>query len=280
MKPMLACSTQPDVETLDYPMYASIKLDGIRCLAIEGKAYSRNMKLIPNEFVQQYFRENDLDGMDGELLVSGDFNNVQSAIMSVSGSPDFEYLVFDSTKDPNKFFSSRIEQLIDMDQAGYLRHASRVKLVEQHPVKSADDVRELYDQSIKDGYEGLVLRHPDGKYKFGRSTLKQQWMLKLKPVEDAEAKVVGVTQLLRNMDTSTKCKDNMVPVPMLGALVVEAFGVQFEIGTGFNEKQRREYWSYRGGLIGKYVTFKYQELSRYGVPRFPVFKGFRSQGDM
>ncbi len=274
MKPMLACSTMPDLDTLDYPMYSSVKLDGIRCLAIEGVAYSRNMKPIPNKFVQEYFKAHCLHGFDGELMIAGDFNKVQSSIMSIEGTPDFEYHVFDVFDIPNRFFSSRLGTLTARSKV------SRVKQVEQAKVFNSADAMAHYDHCIANGYEGTILRHPDGKYKYGRSTLKQQWMLKLKPSLDAEAKVLDVLPLLRNLDTSSNKKENMVAVPMLGSLQVEAFGVVFSIGSGFDDAQRTEYWRNREDLVGKIVTFKYQELSAYGVPRFPVFKGFRNPGDM
>lgn len=278
MKAMLACSTQPVVANLDYPMYASAKLDGIRCLAIGGKAYSRNMKLIPNHFVQQYFAKHKLHGLDGELLVEGDFNSVQSGIMSESGTPEFNYHVFDYFVEPDKFFSSRQDDLSSLFKE--VAMGSRVLRHPQVKVAAAEDVQRLYEGYVYIGFEGLILRHQNGKYKYGRSTLKQQWMLKLKPVEDAEAKIVGYAQLMRNMDTSTKQKENMVGVPMLGAFKVEAFGKQFEVGSGFDNAQRSTYWTNRDNLVGKYITFKYQELSKYGVPRFPVFKGFRNEGDI
>ncbi len=275
---MLACSTMPDLNTLDYPMYSSIKLDGIRCLAIEGVAYSRNMKPIPNKFIQAYFAQHKLHGLDGELMIDGDFNSVQSAVMSVEGTPDFTYQVFDIFTVPNRFFSSRLDML-ELILVTYTS-ATRIEQVKQELIYEADNLLEHYNKCVSEGYEGVIVRHPDGKYKFGRSTLKQQWMLKVKPSLDAEAKVLDVLPLLRNLDTSSNKKENMVAVPMLGSLQVEAFGVVFSIGSGFDDAQRTEYWRNREDLIGKFVTFKYQELSAYGVPRFPVFKGFRNPGDM
>ena len=94
-KPMLACSKIPHLELIAYPVLASPKLDGIRCLAGNGVAFSRSMKRIPNDYVQQVFRELELHGLDGELMLDGDFNNVQSGIMSVHGRPKFYFNVFD-----------------------------------------------------------------------------------------------------------------------------------------------------------------------------------------
>ena len=46
---------------------------------------SGTMKPIPNKFIQDYFKENGLHGFHGELMVDGDFNDVQSGVMRVEG---------------------------------------------------------------------------------------------------------------------------------------------------------------------------------------------------
>ena len=80
---MLANSDIPDLETqVSYPCYIQPKFDGIRCVAIGGVAYSRKMKPIPNRYIQKFFADNKLHGLDGELMINGDFNKVQSAVMS------------------------------------------------------------------------------------------------------------------------------------------------------------------------------------------------------
>ena len=108
MKAMLACSTIPELKNISYPVYASPKLDGIRCLAKDGIAMSRNDKLIPNEFIQEEFGRLELSGLDGELMVDGDFNTVQSAIMSVLGLAVFYFFVFDYFAVSILFFDSKL----------------------------------------------------------------------------------------------------------------------------------------------------------------------------
>ena len=66
-KPMLAAPVT-DIELLNYPVLASPKLDGIRCVVIDGVAYSRSLKPIPNEEIQKFFSSGKYDGFDGELI--------------------------------------------------------------------------------------------------------------------------------------------------------------------------------------------------------------------
>jgi DNA ligase-1 len=282
MKAMLACSEQPNVTTLDYPLYGSYKLDGIRCLAIKGKAYSRTMKLIPNLFIQAYFAEHNLDGLDGELMITGGFNKVSSGVMSVHGEPNFTYHVFDTTTIPDAFYSSRIDVLSKLFETSLSASARVVQHVNVR-LYSYADVDDFYNRAVKAGYEGLILRHPDGKYKFGRSTLRQQWMLKLKPSEDTEGTIIAIEELMHNADTSSKRQENMYGGDTLGAFVVQlANGVKFSIGTGkgLDNAERKRLWNIRHTLIGEQITFTFAEYTEYGVPRFPSYKGLRNKVDI
>ena len=156
-----------------------------------------------------------------------------------------------------------------------------VRYVPQQLVSHPDEVIAKYNDYRDLGYEGLIICDPYAVYKHGRSTLKQGIMLKLKPVEDDEATIVGMEELMHNEDAgNSKCQENLVPGGMLGALVVSWKGKTFNIGTGFNHEQRKDMWDNAKDYIGKLVTFKYMELSKYGVPRCPVFKGIRSGADV
>ena len=282
-RPMLACSTIPEIEDINYPVMASPKLDGIRCLMINGVAYSRNLKPIPNKFIQKELAG--LHGLDGELMIRtragsnpDDFNNVQSAVMSQHGEPKFYYVVFDKWSNPAKFKdrSDSLQLMLEHD---------RVELVEQRVFNNALALYKQYQYWLSEGYEGAIVRDMNAPYKQGRSTMKQGWMLKLKDFKDDEAVVVGFEELMRNENEATTGElgqttrsheqAGMVPGGTLGAIVVAYNGKSFKVGTGFDVSQRAEIWAKRKELVGKEVTFKYQELSKYGIPRFPVFKTFR-----
>jgi len=59
---------------------------------------------------------------------------------------------------------------------------------------------------------------------------------------------------------------------MLGALECKLpNGKRFDVGSGFNMDQRR-----KPPKIGSVITFKFQELSNSGIPRFPVFLRLRT----
>lgn len=282
---MLACSTIPKFSEIKYPVLASPKLDGIRCLIVDGKPVSRNLKPIPNKFIQQELSKLCLPDLDGELmLLSGDFNSVQSAVMSEEGKPNFIYVVFDYWADLKAGYARRITDCISL---GLM--SERVRYIDNQHIHNALQMEKQYDDWLEQGYEGAIIRDPYGPYKCGRSTMNQGWMLKLKTFDDAEAKIVGLEELMHNDNEATT--DNLghqvrsahqagqTPGGTLGALVVEFNGKQFKIGTGFDSAERSRLWHLGDKLKGRLVTFKYQELSKYGIPRFPVYKGLRAKGD-
>lgn len=284
-EPMLACATIPDLHTeVEYPCLIQPKLDGIRCVAINGVAFSRKMKPIPNQFIQKFFTDNNLHGLDGELMVNGDFNKVQSAVMSEDGEPNFYYAVYDYW-DSDLPYNGRASLYVN--KVLELRQPERVKNVQSIVVSSPESVETELQRFIDQGYEGGMLRKPNGKYKQGRSTFKEGYLLKLKRFLDDEAVVIGFEEKMTNTNTKetdergyskrSSKKEGLVPANTLGSLQVDWNGVIFNIGSGFNDEQRQEIWDNREKYLGKLVTFRYQELSPYGVPRFPTFKWVREE---
>ena len=65
---MLAASCD-DIDQLRYPLLATQKIDGIRCLIIDGVAMSRSLKPIPNRYIQSIIGKREYNGLDGELVV-------------------------------------------------------------------------------------------------------------------------------------------------------------------------------------------------------------------
>ncbi len=100
-----------------------------------------------------------------------------------------------------------------------------------------------------------MLRQPASKYVAGRSST----LLKVKSFHDAEATVIG------HQAGAGRHKGRM------GALLARMpNGTEFAIGTGFSDREREN-----PPGIGALVTFRYQELSEAGVPRFPSWVGVR-----
>jgi DNA ligase-1 len=129
-----------------------------------------------------------------------------------------------------------------------------------------------------------------GRYKFGRSTMNEQGMVKLKRFEDDEALVVGLVELMHNDNPlgvnelgyahRTSHQANKVPTGRLGALQVQWQGKVFNIGTGFDDALRHEIWNSPDKFLGRAVKFKYLSVGMKHLPRHPVFLGWRNKEDL
>jgi DNA ligase 1 len=283
-KPLLAETA--DMDTIRFPLIASAKIDGIRCLVdpVLGPV-SRKLKPIPNHHVRETLKDTGYLYLDGEVVTftdgkMDDFNTVQSKVMSENGRPDFKMMVFDHFRNPTAPYTTRL--------AAAMAIPANSHVLVPHDYCYIADMAELmaFEQKcVDDGWEGIMTRDPAGRYKFGRSTAKEQILLKIKRSDRDEAVITGMVERMHNANEATKdaigqtkrsnAKDGLVPTDSMGALNVRWRGLEFEIGTGFTEDQRVQYWQRRADLLGSTVTFQFQGVGSKGRPRFPVFVGFR-----
>lgn len=284
MKPLLAETVV--FEKLQYPVLVSPKFDGFRCLIHPGLGpVTRSLKPIANNYVRGKLDELKIPYLDGELLTVtngkiDDFNTVQSKLSTRAGMPDFIYMVFDDFQFPNKPFTDRVmsyaEKLVNLDN-------NRVGAVIQNRADNEDELNEMYARHLELGWEGSMLRSLDGRYKFGRSTVNEGILLKLKPEDEGEGLIVGQYERMHNANEAktnalgaterSSHKENMVGTNSLGGYTIAWKGLEFDLGTGFTESQRVAFWTEsRGGAV---VTFAYQGVGPNGKPRFPRFRGFR-----
>lgn len=286
-KPML--SGKADLSALQFPLLASPKLDGIRAVIRGGRVLSRTLKEIPNRFVQQMLGHSAFEGHDGELLV-GPMNapdaylKTNSAVMSVSGEPNFTYAVFDSTLHPEQPFHERLPQ------QEFITDRFQVVSLKQTPIHNLEELFNYQALTLVEGYEGVMLRDADAPYKHGRSTTREGYLLKLKNYETDEAVVIGVVEAQRNDNPATldalghtvrsSHAENKVGKNVLGALVVKCIhtGVEFQVGSGFNDEQRQALWD--NPPIGRIISYNHFPHGRKTAPRHPTWKGFREEIDL
>lgn len=304
---MLAASSPEDLSLLRYPVLATPKLDGIRCVTLDGVSefkdgqclpVCRSLKPVPSDMIR---RQLSLlpPGLDGELityeeqdlirtqLIRRPFNRVQSDIMSTLSTPNFRYHIFDSgfLSDRKWPYVDRVLALSSLELPAWCLKFIPVEC------ESAEALQEYEEQCVSEGYEGICHRTIDSPYKHGRSTLREQWLVKMKRFVTAEAGVIGTYELMGNNNPMTynmlghaersSHKANMVGKGVLGGLLLRLpDGREFGVGTGFDSTQRRDLWLQRDSLIGKTVTFKHQPHGAKDLPRTPVFVGFRDDRDL
>lgn len=277
------------IEKIAFPVLASPKLDGIRCLVIDGKCVSRNFKPIANHHIRNQIEAHLPSGVDGEIIAGVTFQDTSSSVASRDGSPDFIYYVFDyvstSLHEPYQERMRLLEQL-PLDHVPYV-----VKVLPDR-INTYDELLQYEDKCLNSGYEGVMIRSLAGPYKCGRSTVKEGYLLKIKRFTDAEAVVIGMEEQMHNQNEleqdafgyakRASCKDGKVPAGTLGNLLVRdvVTGVEFSIGTGFDAALRKQIWENQYTYVGKLVKYKSQKSGEKDLPRFPVFLGFRDINDM
>ena len=276
---------------LRFPYMASPKVDGLRCVIRNGVAMTSSMKPHVNRHVQALFGRPELEGLDGELVVgppnaSNVFERSTSELRRIEGEPDVTFWVFDCV----------------LEWPAHARYLHACRAITDHmdhlPVRAlpmwmihhGSDLSLCIESCLNAGYEGAMLRQPDSPYKQGRATLRENYLLKVKPMADHEAVVIGFTEQMANtnekvtdergLSKRSSAKAGKVGKGTLGTLVVRGIngpyaGVEFEVGTGFTDSQRLGIWQERDDHLGLYITYRYQPVGNYQKPRLPVFKAFR-----
>jgi len=246
--PLLLAQTWDNAADLT-DWWMSEKLDGVRAFW-DGKQFlSRqgNVYHAPDWFVAG------LPGaaLDGELWIGRkQFQRTVSIVRRQDKSDhwkDVRFLVFDAPRCQGGF-EERLKFLAETLDAKRQPYA---RLHEQSRCPGLAQLREELARVESLGGEGLMLRQPGSAYEAGRSFT----LLKIKSFRDAEAVV------LSHQPGKGKFKG------MLGALGVQLpDGTEFSVGTGLSDAERMH-----PPPAGSLITFRYQELSDGGVPRFPSF---------
>ena len=282
-RPMLASPF--DEALLKFPVLASPKLDGVRAIVRGGVVLSRALKPIPNKNVQKRFSH--LEHFDGELVVgaSNDPNVLRtttSGVMRVDGDPEVSFHVFDHIAAVDEPYLSRVERL--------WQSSDDVWIVDQTSIQTAERLTEYEQTVLKQGYEGVMLRRSDAPYKFGRSTAREGYLLKVKRFHDDEFEIVGFEEEMFNANEATTSelgrtkrsshKANKIPKGRLGALVLKYGDTTFNCGTGFNDAERERIWAERDSYLGKLAKIKYFAHGIKDVPKLPSFLSIRDERDM
>ncbi len=297
-KPMLAYSDNPDLEKLTYPLVATPKLDGWRTPIVMGQAVTRSLKPVPNPFVREYLSRPEFSGLDGEVIVGEPtdpecFNVTDSAMKKEYGEPDFRFYVFDDFTHSALPYEERMERLVNERSHLFLGNL-RLVLHDYVKVSTSQEILDYENVQLELGYEGLILRGLHAPYKYNRSTLKEQGMMKLKRWVDEEFVIVGYYEMMHNANEAktnelgrthrSKDQENMVPMGTLGGVtcLMKDGITTFDVGggPGLTRKLRDKLWAERSTLVGQKATVKHFPIGATLRPRMPGLKGIRAPEDM
>lgn len=255
---------------IKWPLFAQPKLDGYRGAANideEMNIKSRNGKVYENfPQIVEALKVLDLGDYitDGEVM-SNDFQSIQKNAFASKRKTtvgDVTYHIFDiiPREEWNKKegkLTTHQRQIILKEKIG--NNNPLIKYVRCITCDNWEAVYAAHAQFIAEGYEGTILRM-NTPYEWKRTDN----LMKLKDMLSMDCKVVGITE------GNGKYKG------MMGNLVLEQENKQIcEVGTGFTDEMREDFWKNKKKVLKEIVEIKYQELSKDGIMRFPVFLRFR-----
>ena len=235
----------------------SEKLDGVRALW-DGKILRFRSGLAiaaPAWFTDKL----PIQALDGELwLGRGQFDTLSGMVRKAKPLDaewqQVKYMVFELPQDKAKFAERVVTLKAVVQEAAF----PQLQVVEQFNIANRATLQAKLDDVVQSGGEGLMLHLASSLVTTGRSDV----LLKLKPLQDAEAVVVGYVAGRGKY------------VGMTGALDVKTTdGQRIKLGTGLSDAQRK-----RPPAVGSIITYNYRDLTPSGKPRFAsflrVFDGF------
>ena len=294
-KPLLGKEVNYDL--IKYPTRPSYKLDGIRVVFYKtGQMFSRSLKPIRNIQLHKRFahlkelakRTNTT--FDGEFYSHKlTFQEITSQVMSMDKPLDdsLEFHCFDCivNDEPNMSFESRYQYY-----CRELQNIPFINIVNHYYAISKDQIDAMFEIALKKGYEGLILRNIQGRYKFGRSTEREGFLLKIKPFKTFDAEIIGVEERMENLNESKtnelgeSFKRNTVDAKkgtgIASTFVVKYKGKEMKVTLTGDVQYRRMIWKTRNtSCIGRMIEYKAMLIGAKDVPRHPVFLRFRKDRD-
>jgi DNA ligase-1 len=153
------------------------------------------------------------------------------------------------------------------------------------------NIENKFEEALAWGCDGLILRSPNGRYKFGRGTVKEGLIYKLKPFQTFDAKILDVLQgtivdpnaekkinELGNSVTSKK-KGDRILANKASDFVVLYEGKELKVSIAMTLKEKEEVWANKGKYIGRWIEYKGMLVGAKDLPRHPVFLRFRDDKD-
>jgi DNA ligase-1 len=242
---LLARELGPSLSPAGY--LVSEKFDGVRAFWDGRQLRFRGGGVIaaPDWFLKRLPPQ----ALDGELwLGRGRFDEVSALLRR--GQPDdsawklVNYLIFELPGAPGTFEARAAEIRALVAKQDW----PALKAVDQFRVADRPALQRKLNEVVSAGGEGLALHRADALYITGRS----EALLKFKPVQDADAVVIG------HEPGQGKYAGQ------LGALKVRSDdGLEFRIGTGLSDALRRS-----PPPLGSRVSYRWRGKTSTGLPRF------------
>jgi DNA ligase-1 len=261
-------------------------------IILDGELYSHKRDF---QEIQRAFKTEDLSKKQKQILkefndptydgkykgmTEDKYENYHTALIDDIMFNVFDCIAHDSAGEPiNDIYLVRQARLCRLS-GEFGNHLMVV--VDQVRVKNADEVRAMFKIALDEEYEGLILKSPDGLYKFGRSTINEGTSFKVKPFIELSGRIIGVQQatVVREgaektinelgRSVTSKKKDDRVLIEKASAFIVEYNGLQVKPVIAATDAEKEQIWADREQYIGCEVLYKGMDVGAKDVPRHPV----------
>ena len=297
-KPSLAVDF--DETKMQFPYLAMPKIDGVRGIFLYDKTTisGRSLKSFGNTLLPTLFPN--LNGFDGELIY-GDWTSSSlcrntTSVVNTYNDPranSLVWYVFDYITPTTEFlpYESRYKLLKAKLES---MSVTNVKLVPATLISTYDELAAFEAKCLQDGFEGVILRSPDGLHKNGRTTVRENSYLRIKRFTQEDAVVVSLTEAMENTNEAktnalgnterSTHQENLLPKGMIGSLLCRDVktGNEIEVGPGaLTHAERTYYWNNQSELLGKTISYKhFQHGAKEGKLRFPTYVAIRDNSDL
>lgn len=272
----------------------SIKLDGVRCVALVNdkgtKLYGRSGKEIKGlslieKSLNAFYEVTQKPMMfDGELLAhnedsltSDELFKLTSGILRRDGNKEnITYILFDcmpmeefiegksklpfiERREQFQYCSKELQKIASNITKDKKQYFSYVETLYQG--SNSDEIQRVHKEVEDRGFEGTMLNDVNAFYESKRT----KSLLKFKTFYTMDLLVTDIVEHVRG--------------GKLGSIIVDYKGYKLQVGSGFSEEQRVTFWKHKEQIMNKLVEVGYFEESKDKNGnlslRFPTFKRVR-----
>lgn len=285
---------------IKFPVIAQCKIDGVRGVHLQQMT-GRRLKPIPNKFTQNRFNDPIFKGFDGELAADipthPDLCRLStSAFNTHDGEPNGVWYIFDYITEETIGLPYKQRLFLAQNKVFQLNNngIDYVKMITHCRIcNNMEELLQFEEEMLELGYEGICFRDPNGKYKQGRSTVREGGLMRIKRMQDSEAEIIGFIEANKNNNEATidergrtkrsSHQDNLEPKGMVGSFIGRDLKTSqtITIAAGKLTHDERIYiWNHKDEFLSKISKYRFFGKGIKDLPRFPRHISWREEWDM
>lgn len=246
--PMLANKWEERQKYISEPFYVQPKLDGVRLLVSREGGISRTGKIIPGTQILGKGLKKD-QYVDGEAFDPNlTFEEITSTFKTDPLKLNFYVFDYFDLNDLDLTFEERWEKLKSIKNTYY-------KYVDTTLVEKKRQLQRIHNKHVREGHEGTMVRDRTSVYEVGQ---RSNYLLKHKDFQTEEYEIVGAS-----------CGHGRDANAVVWICKTED-GTKFNVRPEGTIEDREYKYANKDIFMGKMLTVRFQNLTNYGVPRFPV----------